>query len=290
MKASVLSTIKAYYGLAKPERTLTNVVTATAGFLFVSRWHIDWRVFLLLISGLTLVIASAGVFNNYVDRDLDRKMSRTKQRALVSGRVSVKASSVYGFLLGLAGFSILTYTNWLTVAIIAGAYFAYVVVYGFAKRRTIHSTLIGTVPGGASMVAGYTAVTNQLDGAAVILFVIMLSWQMVHFYAIAIYRLRDYAAAKIPVLPVEKGVETTKKYMLGYLIVFIFAVNLLTWEGHTGYIYLAAVLILGLVWLKKAVDGFSARDNERWARGMFKFSLVVLLAMSLLIAVGPVLP
>jgi len=290
MKASILNLTKTYYGLIKPERTITNTLTAVAGFLFASQWHIEWGVILSLIVGLTLVIASAGVFNNYIDRDLDRKMSRTKKRALASGLVSVRASSVYGAFLGLAGFWVLSYTNWLTVAVIGVAYISYVVFYSLAKRLTVHSTLIGTVPGGASLVAGYTAITNQLDSVALILFLIMLSWQMVHFYAIAIYRLKDYTAAKIPVLPVKNGVPVTKIYMLAYLILFIFAATLLTWMGHAGYVYLAGVALLSAVWLDKVLRGFSAGDNNHWARDIFKLSLVVLLVMCVLLAIGPILP
>jgi protoheme IX farnesyltransferase len=290
MKASIIKLVKLYFDLAKPERTITNTITAVAGFLFASQWHIDWLVFLSLIGGLTLVIASACVFNNLVDRDLDRQMSRTKSRALPARLISAKASSIYGGVLGLGGFLILTFTNWLTVGVIALAFISYVVVYGVAKRRTIHSTLIGTLPGGASLVAGYTAVTNQLDGVALILFLIMLSWQMVHFYAIAIYRLKDYTAAKIPVLSVKKGVGTTKIYMLVYLSIFIFATTLLTWTDHTGYIYLAGVITLSAAWLYKLLGGFSTGDDKKWARDVFKYSLVILVAICLLLATGPLLP
>ena len=265
-------------------------MAAAAGYLFASKWQIDWPVFAALIFGATLVIASAGVLNNYVDRDLDRKMTRTKKRPLASGQISDLATIVYAAVLGIAGFWILSYTNWLTWGIINAAYFSYIVVYGLAKRYTVHSTLVGTIPGGASLVAGYTAVTNRLDEATLILFLIMLSWQMVHFYAIAIYRLKDYTAAKIPILPAKKGVKATKIYMLVYLIIFIIAVSSLTVIGRTGYIYLVTMVLLGSVWLRKVIEGFSTGNDERWAQGVFKFSLAVLLAMSGMLSVGPILP
>ncbi|HEX5394881.1 MAG TPA: protoheme IX farnesyltransferase, partial [Candidatus Saccharimonadales bacterium] len=161
-------------------------MTAVAGFLFASRWHIDWLLFASLLIGVTFVIASACVMNNLLDRRLDKKMSRTRNRALPAGKVSPAAGLVFGLLLGAAGFWALSFTNALTMAIIAVGYIGYVVAYGWSKRHTVYSTLIGTVPGGASLVAGYTAVTGSLDRAAAILFVIMLAWQMVHFYAIAV--------------------------------------------------------------------------------------------------------
>lgn len=290
MRAYTINLIRTYYELAKPERTFANVITAVAGFLFASEWDIDWQLFILFIIGTTLVIASACVLNNYIDRDLDQKMDRTKKRALPSGRVSGRASIVYAVILGGAGFWALSYTNWLTVAILAAAYFSYVAVYGIAKRHTVYSTLIGTIPGGASLVAGYTAVTGTLDEAAAILFVIMLSWQMVHFYAIGIYRLKDYAAAKLPVLPAKAGIGRTKKHMFFYLIVFLFSTSQLKWAGYTGYIYLVAASLIGGFWLYKLIDGWSTKDSNAWARGIFKSSLIVLLVMCLLLALGPVLP
>ncbi|MEX1059023.1 MAG: heme o synthase [Candidatus Saccharimonadales bacterium] len=296
MKAfnSISNLIKIYYGLAKPERTFTNVLTALAGFLFASefvlgKWLYLWMA-VYLLGGLTLIIGSANVLNNYIDKDLDQKMARTRKRALPSGQISARASIVYATVLGLLGFWLLLYTNWLTIGIIAAAYFWYVAVYGYAKRHTVYSTLIGTVPGGASIVAGYTAYTGKLDLAALILFLMMLGWQMVHFYAIAIYRLKDYKAARIPLLPARRGLQVTKKYMLAFTALFIFVVSLLKWKDYTGYTYLAAMLFLSLIWLHQVIQGFTTQDNERWAKEVFKFSLVVLLGMCVMVAVGPILP
>ena len=289
MKGSTITdTLKTYYRLTKPERTLTNTMTAVAGFLFASRWHIDWPLFASMAIGLTLVIASACVLNNLIDRRLDKKMSRTKNRALPAGRVSPAAGLVFGIILGAAGFGILSFTNALTMAVIGVGYIGYIAAYGWAKRHTIHSTLIGTIPGGASLVAGYTAVTGQLDRAAAILFVLMLAWQMAHFYAIAVYRLKDYGAAKLPVLPAKKGVKTTKKHVLVYTILFLFAASLLTWENYTGYIYLASVLFIGAWWLKSILE--DVPTDEQWGKGVFKVSLSVLVVTSVLLALGPILP
>ena len=281
--------VGAYYHIAKPERTFTNVITAVAGYLFASQWHIKWT-FLALITGITLVIASASVVNNYTDRRLDQKMERTKKRALVTGATSARSALIYASAIGIIGFWLLFYTNQLTLAVIAIGYIGYVVFYGAAKRTTSQSTLIGTIPGGASLVAGYTAVTGRFDAAAVILFLIMVGWQVTHFYAIAIYRRKDYAAAGIPVISVKKGVGTTKLHMWFYLLLFIISAASLTFAGYTGYIYLAGVALLGFLWLHKALQGFKTQDNEAWARSMFKFSLSALIIMMVLISIGPTLP
>ncbi|HEX5394987.1 MAG TPA: UbiA family prenyltransferase, partial [Candidatus Saccharimonadales bacterium] len=148
--------------------------------------------------------------------------------------------------------------------------------------------LIGTVPGGASLVAGYTAVTGSLDRAAAILFVIMLAWQMVHFYAIAVYRLKDYSDAQLPVLPVKKGVKTTKKQVFAYTLLFLFSASLLTWEDYTGYVFLAAIIVVCAIWLKSIVQ--DVPSDEQWGKGVFKASLSVLVVTSVLLALGPLLP
>lgn len=269
---------------------MTNVITGIAGFLFASKWQIDWSNFGFFVASLYLVIASACVLNNVIDRGLDQKMSRTKSRALPTGMVSRQAAIIFGSILGAAGFGMLVLTNWLTFLVIAAGFIAYVVIYGAAKRKTVHSTLIGTIPGAASLVAGYTAVINQFDSTALVLFLIMLSWQMVHFYAIGIYRLKDYNKAKVPIYPVKKGVALTKRYMLFYLLILLVANILLAAVGSAGFIYLITASILGLVWLNMDLAGFKTKNDTAWARDMFKFSLTVIVFLSILIALGSVLP
>jgi len=243
-------------------------------------------LFAAMLTGSSLVIASGCVFNNYLDREIDAHMARTKKRALVSGRVSARNAIIYATLLGLVGFTVLaTYTNRLTVAIgLVGIVF-YVIVYGFAKRHSVHGTLVGTISGATPPVAGYCAVTGRLDLGAVLLFLILVFWQMPHFYAIAMYRAKDYAAAKLPVLPVVKGEQITKIQMLVYVIGFMLATALLTGFGYTGYVFLAVMTLIGLIWLKSSLQGFTAPDSNLWARKMFKFSLVALVVFCLMISV-----
>ncbi len=276
--------------MTKPERTLTNVVTALAGFLFASRWNIDWQLFWHFIIGLTLVIASACVLNNYIDRNLDKKMQRTRKRALPSGKIASTNSVIYAITLGVIGFWLLTYTNPLTVIVVATAFIFYVFIYTLSKRHTVHSTLIGSLPGAASLVAGYTAVTNSFDTTAIILFIIMLTWQMVHFYAIAIYRLKDYEAADMPTMPSVAGLRSTRTQIIIYLVSFVVSAALLTVYSDAGYIYLITMVLLGLMWLGKTVFGFSMVDSAKWGREVFKFSLIVVVVMSILISLASVLP
>lgn len=252
-----------------------------------SRGQVDFWLLLAAVSGISLVIASACVFNNIIDQDIDSKMARTKGRAMASGLLPGKNALIYGSLVGLGGFFILAiYINLLTLAIGLGAWLSYVVLYGWAKRRTVHGTLVGTIPGAAPVVAGYTAVTGQLDNATLILFFTLVFWQMAHFYSIALYRLDDYRSAGIPVLPAEKGERITKVYIVVYIVAFIVAVLMLSLLDYSGSLFAAAMGAFGAVWLYLGLRGFSVTSDKVWARQMFKFSLVVILAFSLMLAVG----
>lgn len=283
--------LKDYYRLTKPGIVYGNVMAAAAGFLLASRWHIHAGLLVATLVGTALVIASACVFNNFIDRGIDSKMSRTKKRALVTESIPGAYAIIYAATLGIFGFLILIlFTNWLVVALGALAIFFYVVVYGIAKRRSIYGTLVGAIPGAIPPAAGYVAVTNHLNGGALLLFLIFVCWQMPHFYAIAMFRRGDYAAAGIPVLPVVKGMRRTKVEILFYTAAFILVVVLLSVFGYTGYIFAVVMAALGLYWLLRGIKGFGTRDDVKWGRGMFGLSLIVLLSLCAMLAVGPVLP
>jgi heme o synthase len=283
--------IKTYYQLAKPGIVYGNTFTALAAFLFASGWHIYLPLFLAAIVGVALVIASACVFNNYLDRSIDRKMARTQNRALAAGTISTSSALVYASALGVIGFGLLGFfVNALTAFVALAGFIFYVWIYGAAKRTTSWSTVVGSVSGAMPITVGYTAVVGRLDLGALLLFLILVLWQMPHFYAIAIYRLDEYKAALLPVLPAQKGILRTKISIVCYTLVFTVAASLLTFYGYTGYVYLMAILVIGFVWFWIAVKGFSTSDDVRWARGVFRFSLVALVVFSVALACSPLLP
>lgn len=266
--------------LTKPGIIFGNAVTTAAGFALASKGHFDYLLFLVTLLGLCFVIASAGVFNNYIDRASDAKMKRTKNRPLATGIISGQKALIFATILGLIGGVILAeFTNFLTVFVALFGFFVYLVLYAFLKYRSFYGTLIGSIAGAVPPVVGYTAVSNQLDLAAFLLFMILVLWQMPHFFSIAIYRLDDYRAASIPVLPVQKGMYITKIHMVFYIIAFTLTTLLLTVTGYTGKIYFVVALLLGLAWLGLSLKGFSAENDGRWARKMFSLSLVVIMLL-----------
>lgn len=285
-------TIRTYYSLTKPGVLYGNALTAAAGFLLASRGRVDGWLFLALVAGTTLVIASACVINNYLDQDIDRLMERTKNRALVAGKLPGWKALIFGVTLGLLGILTLSlYTNWLVVAIGLIGFIVYVLLYGaLSKRLSIHGTLVGSISGATPILAGYAAVSGTIDAGAVIVFAMVFLWQMPEFYSISVYRRDEYKAAGVPVISVVRGIENTKRQILTYTIAYVITTLLLTPFGYTGITYFAVMAILGAYWIWLGIKGLSTADDNKWARQMFRFSLVSILVLCLMVSIGPLLP
>lgn len=285
-----MNLFKTYFSLTKPGIIFGNLITATAGFFLASKGHVNLGLLLVTLLGTSLGIASACVFNNYIDRGIDAKMIRTRNRVLVKKLVPVSNALIFGLALGLLGFLILVfYTNLLTVAIGFVGVFFYIFMYSIWKRRSVWSTVIGSVSGATPIVAGYTAVTNRFDIGTIILFMILVLWQMPHFYSIAIYRLGDYKSAGIPVLPVKKGIRAAKINMLCYILAFIVAALSLTFFGYTRNTYAVTAALLGIAWFVLCLKGFKTKDDKRWARKMFKLSLLIITLLCIVMSVDATL-
>lgn len=279
---------RSYLQLMKPGITLSNTLTAVAGF-FLAASIVPFSLAALIggVVGTALVIASACVLNNIIDRDIDTRMKRTAKRELAKGTINYRYALVFSIVLGVLGFVLLlTLTNLLTAFLGLLAYVWYVVIYGVAKRTTSLSTLIGGVPGALPPVAGYTALTGTFDTAALVLFLILFFWQIPHFYAISMFRKDDYASARLPVWAVRFGLKKTKLHILISIVLFAATVPLLTLFGYTGVVYTAGATAIALYWLYKAIVLYKKVDDVKWARTMFGISLMTLLVMIALISVG----
>lgn len=274
--------MKKYLILTKPGIIFGNAVTAAGGFFLASKGSPSIWIFLMMLCGLSLVVASACVFNNYSDRHVDELMTRTKNRPLVKGDISIQDALLFGTILGVGGLAILFYTTTLLATFMALAGFlAYVVLYGICKYRSTLGTPIGSISGAIPPVVGYTAVVGRLDFAALLLFATVVLWQMPHFYAIALYRLQDYKSASIPVLPVVKGAFQTKLQMLFYVAGFWISCLLFPFYGYTGPAFFAVAATSSAAWFYIAMQGFTTSDDILWARKMFLCSLIIIMAICL---------
>lgn len=288
----MIDRLRAYYSLTKPGVMYGNVLTCVAGFLLAAKGKIDWLLFLAAVGGMALIISSACALNNFLDRDIDKKMERTKKRATVTGEVPPRNAAIFAVAIGAAGFAVLAvFTSWLVTAVGAAGYVVYVVFYGMlGKRRSVHGTLVGSLSGAAPILGGYCAASGKIDAGAVLVFLILFFWQMPEFYSISIYRRKEYAAGGVPVISVVRGIRRTKLEILIYTAAFTLAVILLSVLGPAGYTYLTVMTLLSLYWLWLAVKGQRAADDSQWARGMFRFSLIIILALSVMLSFGSVLP
>lgn len=286
--------IGSYYQLIKPRVMYGNLITTIAGFLFAANSRIDWVLFIATTVGTALVISSACVINNYLDQDIDALMDRTKSRPLIAGEVSGQGAVIFGAALGIVGLGILImFTNWLVVAVGVFGWVVYVWLYGaLGKRKSVHGTLVGSLSGAAPILAGYVAVTNSLDWTGLLLFAVLFFWQMPEFYAISIYRRREYAKAGIPVSSVIRGVKPTIDQIFVYTVITVACSLLLAFSPLASLTYLCVMLIFGMRWLQIAVEGLviPSIDRETWSRRMFGFSLVVLVVFSVIISVNPYIP
>jgi protoheme IX farnesyltransferase len=251
-------------------------LTAIGGFFLAAQGSIHFGTLFALLVGMVGVIGAACVFNNYYDRDIDRRMVRTSKRATVQGTIRTPALMTYGLAMLLSGTAVLlAWTNLLTVSLGLLGFVSYVVWYTPAKHRTKYATLIGTVPGAIPPVAGYTAAVDHLDLACALLFVILVCWQMPHFYAIAIHRLDEYKAARVPVWPATNGVESTRQQMIFFMAAFVASCAALTVFGYSGYVFLVAMVLAGGYWAYVCITGWPTSNTTTWAKKVFLLSLPI---------------
>ncbi|WP_192903104.1 heme o synthase [Photorhabdus khanii] len=281
--------IKQYLQVTKPGIIFGNLISVIGGFLLASKGVIDYPLFISTLLGVSLVVASGCVFNNYIDRDIDRVMERTKNRVLVKGLIDPKISLIYASILGIAGIVLLyVAANALAMQLAIIGFVVYVGIYSlYMKRKSVYGTLIGSLSGAAPPVIGYCAVTGQFDMGALILLLIFSLWQMPHSYAIAIFRFKDYQAANIPVLPVIKGISVAKNHIILYILAFMIATLMLAISGYAGYKYLIVAAAVSIWWLGMALSGYKTANDRVWARKLFVFSIVAITSLSVMMSVDP---
>ncbi|POO77327.1 protoheme IX farnesyltransferase [Bacillus sp. MBGLi97] len=230
------------------------------------------EIFFALI-GSILVMGAAGAFNNLYDRDIDSIMERTKNRPTATGEIKPKTVLWLGIFMMIFGVIILGFTTSLAALLGFLGLFIYIVPYTmWSKRRTVYNTEVGSIGGAMPPLIGWSAVYPDITHPAVLgLFVTSVIWQMPHFYAIAIRKNDEYKAAKVPMLPVIKGVKRTYIQTNIYLIILI-GTSLLFISLSLGIMLVS--LILGVIWLVLSVYGYKKMDSEKWAKSMFIYSLI----------------
>jgi protoheme IX farnesyltransferase len=249
---TVPKTFHQYLVLCKPRVVVLIVFTAVVGmFLAVPGWP-PLNALLAGTLGIGLAASSAAAINHLLDRRIDAKMKRTRNRPLVTGQLTERNVLVFALSLGLLAMLILVlWVNSLTAVLTFLSLIGYAVIYtAWLKRATPQNIVIGGAAGAAPPVLGWTAVTGSLESQALLLFLIIFVWTPPHFWALAIYRKDEYALVDIPMLPVTHGAAFTRLHILLYTILLVVVTTLPYLTGMSGMVYLAGVTVLnaGFMW------------------------------------------
>jgi protoheme IX farnesyltransferase len=269
-----------YYELTKPRMNFLVVVTTMVGYYMAAHGRADWLRVIYTLVGTALTAAGSSVFNQYAERQFDKKMRRTANRPLPGGRLRPTDALLFGIALSALGVGILlAFVNVLTALLGALTLVLYVFIYTPAKRRTTLCTIIGAIPGAIPPVMGFTAVQGIFTAQALAIFAILFFWQMPHFLAIAILYRDDYARGGFLMLPVvDEDLDMTGRQIILYSVSLITVSLMPAILGMAGVLYFVAALLLGI-----AFCGFGvvcARSRKRAdARQLFLASIIYLPAL-----------
>ncbi|HZI99672.1 MAG TPA: heme o synthase [Gemmatimonadaceae bacterium] len=274
-----------FFELAKPRITFLVLIATAVGFYMGSEGALQPFLLLHAIVGTALVAAGASAFNEYLERDLDARMVRTRTRPIPDGRITPNDALIFSIVISAAGIAYLALlTNLLTAAIGAATLAAYVLLYTPLKTRTTWCTLIGAFPGATPPLMGYVAAHGNADLIGLSFFAIQFLWQMPHFFAIAWMFTEDYLRAGFRVH--SRGVATGRQIIL-YCSLLIPVSMLPVLFGSTGRLYLMGALLLGFVYLGY---GFSVAlfRSQTHAQRLLRVSVLYLPALFLLMMIDKV--
>ena len=272
-----------YLTLCKPRVVALMLLTVVVG-MYLAPSHVSIDLLCVTLLGIALAASSAAAVNHIVDRHIDTLMARTQQRPVAQGRIDVSQAIWFAVSMGVIGLGLLgVFVNILTAFLTFITLIGYAGIYtGYLKRATPQNIVIGGLAGAAPPLLGWTAVTNHLDPQALLLVLIIFTWTPPHFWALAIYRFKEYQQADIPMLPVTHGIRYTKLNVLLYTVL-LFLVSLLPFVvGMSGWIYVLGAAILGARFIYWAIVLWRC-DSPQVDMHTFRFSIVYLLMLFVLL-------
>ena len=287
----LLAAAGAYPSLTKPRIIILLLVT-TVPTMMIAQGGMPslWLVLLTLLGG-TLAAGGANAINCFLDRDIDGIMARTRERALPAGWVEPGRALVFGISLGVLAFVVLALgANLLSAALAIAALAFYVFVYTiWLKRSSTQNIVIGGAAGAMPPMVGWAAVTGGLGWPALVLFAIIFLWTPPHFWALALRYRSDYARAGVPMLPVVRGEEETRRQMLLYSVLLVASSLVLVPVAAMGWLYLGAALALGGGFLWLALRLWRT-PTARATKALFLYSIAYLGLLFVAMGVDQALP
>jgi protoheme IX farnesyltransferase len=285
-----VNAITDYFELTKPRIIVLLLITTAAAMVMAARGIPPLAMVFWTLLGGALAAGSAGALNCVFDADIDRVMRRTMDRPIPQGRISPVHATIYAVTLGVAAFAILyLLVNPLAAWLSLGGNVFYVAIYTmWLKRATPLNIVIGGAAGAVPPLVGWAAVTHQIGGPALGLFALIFLWTPPHFWSLALMTETDYAKARVPMMPNVAGEERTKREIIYYTILLVVA-SLLLYPLHVmGTLYVAAAAVLGAIFLYDTIRTWKDAGTF-WARRTFKFSLLYLALMCLVMVIDRIL-
>ena len=269
--------LAAYLEVCKPKVVAAIVFTAVVGMFLAVPGMVPVDILLAGTIGIGLGAAAGAAFNHAVERRIDAAMARTRNRPVVSGILAPRSVTVFACLLAAGSASVLLlWVNWLTAALTLVSTTAYAVVYTvWLKPATPQNIVIGGAAGAMPPVIGWAAVTGAVDPHSLLLFLIIFAWTPPHFWALAIHRRNEYAAADVPMLPVTHGVAFTRLQILLYTLLLLVASLLPYVTRMSGIVYLVGAVALGAGFVYYAL-ALMFRDDPALPMRTFGYSIVYL--------------
>lgn len=279
---SVGRTVLAYIALTKP-RIIELLLITTIPTMFVAQGGVPglWLMVATLIGG-TLAAGGANAINMYVDRDIDALMDRTKKRPLVTGAMSPRSALIFAISIEALAFAWLTWqVNLLSAVLAVSACLFYVFVYTlWLKRTSEHNIVIGGAAGAVPVLVGWSAVTNSLSWAPILLFFVIFVWTPPHFWALAVKYADDYRAAGVPMMPAVASFERTANQIVAYTVVMWVATLVFIPVGKMGPLYAVSSVVLGAIFLGYSLHlrtvGRSGAPTIKPAMRLFGWSITYL--------------
>lgn len=271
------ATLRAYLELTKPRIVVLLLFTTVTAMVIAAQGALDPGILIATLIGGAFSAAGASVINQYYDRDMDAKMTRTARRPIPSGRVGATNALIFGLTLIVWSTLILgVFVNWLAAALALGGALYYVVIYTIIlKRNTVLNILIGGGAGAMPVLVGWAAVTGTVSYEAFILFAIVFYWTPPHSWALALLVNTDYARASVPMMPVARGEEVTRQQILYYAVLLLLISLLPVVFQFLGLLYGVLAVALGLGLIRASIKLIQLKTGAA-ARSAYKFSTAYL--------------
>jgi len=277
--------IQDYLALCKLKVVAVMLITALVGMLLASEAVPSISVMSIALIGIALVTSSGAAINHVMDQKIDKAMQRTKWRPLPQGKVSSSQALLFAMVIGATGlYLLIVFINPLTAFLSLISLIGYAFVYTvWLKRATPQNIVVGGLAGAAPPLLGWTAVSGTINADSLLLVLIIFAWTPPHFWALCLARKKDYAKAKVPMLPITHGEEYTKLHIVLYSVLLVLTTVLPFLTQMSGLVYLILVSILNLRFLHWALKVY--KDVKNSQMGMFKYSIkyVMLLFIALLV-------